>query len=214
MKKVLLLITLCLITFNLKAQDNAKLDSILTLQKQMNAQISNSPLANKKFGVELNLFRFLTLDDAFTMSGTVSFFNWDRNAEIAFPMYLQIANDLDYEVNSFTLDGHYRYFLGKSQNGFYLSGFARTAFLRGNTSSEWYDDGTQSRDIKNAIKFGIGFGLGYRYFSYKGLYWGTSFSVGRYFIGKNDQFYGSFLDYDDDAEMIVDFEFLKFGWSF
>jgi hypothetical protein len=61
---------------------------------------------------------------------------------------------------------------------------------------------------------GAGVGIGYRKFSYRGLYWGASLSLGRYFIGKNDRFYGSWLSYDDDNEIIIDVEFLKFGWAF
>jgi len=65
-----------------------------------------------------------------------------------------------------------------------------------------------------ANKLGIGFGMGYRIFSYKGLYWGVSASLGRYFIGENDMFQSSSYFADDDSEMIFDFEFLKFGWTF
>ena len=60
-------------------------------------------------------------------------------------------------------------------------------------------------------KFGIGFGIGYRYFSRSGLYWGTSLTVGRYFTGTNKMIAG-----DDilDWEGYVDIELLKFGIAF
>jgi hypothetical protein len=73
----------------------------------------------------------------------------------------------------------------------------------------------QSSGIKgNESKLGIGVGLGYRIFSYRGLYWGTSISFGRYLIGKNNKFSGGFLTYDDDNQYILDIELLKFGWAF
>lgn len=57
-------------------------------------------------------------------------------------------------------------------------------------------------------------GLGYRKFSYRGLYWGASLNIGRYLLGKNDYFRGGIFDYDNDAEMIYDVELFKFGWAF
>jgi len=59
----------------------------------------------------------------------------------------------------------------------------------------------------------LGVGIGYRIFSYKGLYWGTSVSFGRYIVGENNKFHGSFLDINDDAKYIIDFELLKFGFA-
>ena len=63
-------------------------------------------------------------------------------------------------------------------------------------------------------KLGIGIGIGYRKFSYKGFYWGTSLNLGRYFLGENGKYIGEFLWYDNDSEIILNFELLKFGWAF
>jgi len=65
---------------------------------------------------------------------------------------------------------------------------------------------------QNENKFGFGFG--YRVFSKKGLYWGFSFTAGRYVTGKSNRFTGGFLTLDDDDEQYYDFELLKFGWAF
>lgn len=192
---------------------SAKIDSIYTFQKKMYSESKNSPLADKKVGVELNLFRVLMVNDMPTASGSVSLFNVDRHAEISFPFYFQ-GQKKSTDLIEFTLDCHYRYFLGNTQNGFYLSGFARYAYLKGPLGED-YLFGAPAGSIKSdESKFGVGVGIGYRIFSYRGLYWGTSLSFGRYVVGKNNKFASSFLSLDDDNEYILDFELLKFGWAF
>ncbi|MDD2796985.1 MAG: hypothetical protein PHV20_00175 [Bacteroidales bacterium] len=198
----------------------SKIDSIYSLQKKMYVESKTGPLADKKYGIEVNLFRLLMIDEVRSFSGSFSLFNVDRKAEIAFPIYYQNPKS-ETDLTEFTADCHYRYFLGKTQNGFYLSAFARFAHLNGTLGDNNYIlyDGfgnpittNLKKDTEN--KIGIGFGLGYRIFSYRGLYWGTSMSIGRYIIGKNDRFMGSFLTLDDDSPLIYDVELLKFGWAF
>jgi hypothetical protein len=216
--KTLLIAVAALLPMLLTAQvkdtlsTSAKIDSIFNLQKKMYSESKNEPLHNKKYGVEINLFRLLLLDEAQTFSGSISLFNVNRNAEIAFPFYFQKPKK-SVDLTEFTFDCHFRYFLGNTQNGFYISGFARYAFLHGTLGSN--NPFSQSSNIAaEENKFGIGFGIGYRKFSYKGLYWGTSLSFGKYFIGENNKFYGDFLTIDDDNKYIFDWELLKFGWAF
>ncbi len=192
---------------------SAKIDSIFELQKKMYKEQRNEPLANKKFGVELNFFRLLILDDATSFSGTFSLFNVNRNAEIAFPVYYGKPNNSK-DLRSLTIDCHFRYFLGNTQNGFYISGFARYAHLNGYLGDNSLFQSGSVNIPGSEDKIGIGFGLGCRIFSYKGFYWGFSASFGRYIIGENNKFYGSFLALDDDEKYILDFELLKFGWAF
>lgn len=194
---------------------DAKIDSIYRLQKKIYAESKAGPLADKKYGVEVNLFRVLMIDQFASFSGTFSLFNVNRQAEIAFPIYYQQSNDA-YTLTELTVDCHYRYFLGQVQNGFYLSGFTRFAYLNGNlTNNNSYDPyNTPSAKKGKEAKLGLGVGIGYRKFSKKGLYWGTSLSLGRYVIGKNERFGNSYFSMDDDSSIIVDFEFLKFGWAF
>jgi hypothetical protein len=199
-----------------KPSDSAKLDSILALQKQMNEKLDNNPLKNKTIGFEVNLFRVLYIDDAFTFSGGVSLFDIDRRAEIAFPFYIQLPQS-NLELTALTVDGHYRFFLGKRQDGFYVSAFSRLAYLNGISNDNYYYDVVNdmiSGKKESVFKIGLGIGIGYRIFSYRGIYWGTSLNVGRYIIGKNENFYSSFLDLNDDEKMILDIELLKFGWAF
>lgn len=216
-------VLVCLWTVFSRAQDatkdtlsvSSKIDSIYVLQKKMYNETRNTPLSKKKFGVEFNIARLLLIEKAVSLSGGFSLFGVNRHAEITFPVYYSSPEDPK-DLKEWTLDCHYRYFLGNTQNGFYLCGFVRYAHLNGYLGGNdlpLFSGGTA--DIKNSEnKIGIGVGVGYRMFSYKGLYWGTSFSIGRYFIGENDQFYGSFLSYDDDNKIIIDFEFFKFGWAF
>jgi hypothetical protein len=217
--KTLLLAVAILLPIILAAQvkdtisTSAKIDSIYNLQKKMYSESKNTPLSNKNYGVEINLFRLLLLDEASTFSGSYSLFNVNRNAEISFPFYFQNPKK-SVDLTEFTLDCHFRYFLGNTQNGFYLSGFVRYAFLQGTLGDNGLFNNSSSGIKDNEHKLGIGFGIGYRKFSYKGLYWGTSLSFGRYIIGENNIFYGSFLTIDDDSKYIFDFELLKFGWAF
>ena len=122
-------------------------------------------------------------------------------------------------VNELTLwnqDIVYRIFLGQHQDGFYLEGGIRYTHIRGES-----DDGisllginlfsTSSASIITTDKLGGMFGIGYRYFSSSGFYWGTSLSVGAYFSADVRTIKGVILD---DTKTIIDFEILKFGYAF
>lgn len=200
----------------INAQDStsisSKLDTITMLQKKMYYEITNEPLKNKKYGIEFNLVRLLFIDEEIRLTGGFSLFNTDRKTEIAFPVYVGIPKDSK-KLREFTLDCHYRYFLGHRLNGFYLSGFARYAYLNGYLQKRRdYAPYVEHKSSEN--KLGIGVGIGYRIFSHRGLYWGISLSVGRFFIGENDKFYGTYALIDDDEKYIIDCELLKFGWAF
>lgn len=207
-----------------EAQDTlstqSRIDSVYRMQKQIYREIRNEPLAGKRMGVEFNFIRALLIGDDVTLSGGISLFDVDRNAELAFPIYYARPGDAK-NLREITVDCHYRYFLGNTRNGFYLSGFARFAHLEG---YEGEDDlslthsPALARSRSTQEKLGVGVGLGFRKFSYKGPYWGCSFSFGRYLTGRNDIFHS---DWDsitawnnDDGEFIVDIELLKFGWAF
>jgi len=191
---------------------NDKIDSIYYLQKQMYGEQKNNPLFDKKLGVEFNFIRLVYMKDL-TLSGGFSIFDLKNKAEISFPMYFQKPSSSK-DLTAFTLDCHYRYFLRNTLNGFYLSAFTRYAYLQGTLGDNdfWGEQTSTTQSTEN--KVGLGFGLGYRIFSYRGLYWGTSLSFGRYLIGKSNKFQGDFISLDDDNEFIFDFELFKFGWAF
>lgn len=196
-------------------QVDKKIDKIYDTQQIMYKETKNSPLEDKKYGIEVNLFRLLLIDDN-SFSGTFSLFDVNRQAEIAFPVYY-FNPDYEYGTKIFTLDCHYRHFLRNTQNGFYLSAFTRFANFSG--YQEIYSDDWESDDYykeKTITDIGIGVGLGYRIFSYRGIYWGTSISFGRYLLGNNL----SDLEFDNNDlfipadKQIINIEFLKFGWAF
>ena len=206
--------------------DSEKLDSVFVMQKQVVRTVKNDPLADKRFGIEANIARMLySGENTFSFSGGVSLFNINRHAELAFPfLYSSSKSDMngfdsakfDLDFNEFTQDVHYRYFLGNTQNGFFLSGFARYAHLSG-VKGDFFDflDTAKAQGARGTEnKLGAGVGLGYRIFSYKGLYWGCSANLGRYFVGRNEQFRAGFGPITNDSKYIFDIELLKFGWAF
>ena len=170
------------------------------------------PLQGKKFGVEFNIPRLLTYSDSWkSLSGTFSYFQPQERVEIAFPwivsLYTDRINEMDeahFDVHS--LDVHYRQFLGEEMDGFYLSGFVRAAYLNGLLDDEDH--------YKKTMKFGLGVGLGYRFFSRsQPYYWGIGLIVGRYITGENDIYREVGLGIED-TPLIIDVEFLKFGYAF
>lgn len=200
-----------------------KIDTVVKTQDQILEIVDADPLKNKKFGIEINPVRILMFEkNEMTFSGSFSLFNVRPNTEIAFPFFASVAdnsNDSYYSYGKFydaTLDAHYRYFLGKNTNGFYLSTMSRIAALHGDVGS-YYDfllTEPTTRRRETTIKLGIGFGIGYRVFSSSGWYWGASLSAGRYLLGENDKYVTGILSFNDDSEYILDLELLKFGRAF
>ena len=261
-KILIILFLLISLTFPIFAQsqnENEKLDEMTTNEKiysinktqkgnskELNINDENlkkNPLANRKLGIEINLFRLLFFSSKYedmnhSFSGGVSLFNIDRHAEITFQIYYIYYTIFDYycDVNKFNfgeiplqqfiLDCHYRRFLGKTQKGFYISGFIRYANLRGMKKEDLYNychSGGEEPKLIPENKLGIGFGIGYRIFSHKGFYWGVSLNIGRYFIGENNIFYHKWYDPvgpedllypTNDVGIIYSFELFKFGWAF
>ncbi len=191
----------------------AKIDSIYNLQKKIYKEVKDDPLKNKTFGIEFNFVRLLLVDKMSSVSGGLSLFSIDRGAEISFPFYYQFPKTST-DLTDITLDCHYRFFLGKAQKGFYLSAFVRYAYLHGALGDDYLFNTSSSNGIGTENKLGVGFGLGFRVFSHKTFYWGTSLNLGRYIIGTSNKFASSILSVDDDNEFIFDIELLKFGFSF
>jgi hypothetical protein len=123
------------------AQEAAKIDTVLTNQKAMMTKLDKiyreveyvDPLANKTAGVEFNPAYLLlaSADDQLVLSGGFSWFSADRNAEIAFPIFFRNAGKDGNDPITFSVDSHYRRFLGQHQGGFYLSASVRYQYLHG-----------------------------------------------------------------------------------
>jgi len=193
-----------------------KIDKIYDTQQVMYNEAKNNPLEDKTYGVEINLFRLLLMDEYLSFSGGFSLFDVDRNAEIAFPFFYQ-ESDKPFGTNITTLDCHYRYFLGNTQNGYYLGAFTRLAHFSGYRDKLDSDGGHTGLYKSHSITdVGVGVSIGRRYFSYKGLYWGSSISFGTYLFGNDkDSFTEDAQDLPFDFKnKFISFEFLKFGWAF
>lgn len=209
------------------AQDKVetKLDSVLTNQHKMleNQQklIADvhyvDPLAGKRFGIELNPGLLLTGlgNDNLMISTGFSLFNLAPRAEIAFPIYFRKTTSGDVS-QLLTFDLHYRLFFSEKRKGFYASTGARYAYLE-STVTDWHYDIFSNEDweeskIATANKFGLFFGIGYRYFSKIGIYWGASIITGTYFSDDSGKFDG--FEFMDAGKFLFDIEFMKIGYAF
>jgi len=201
-----------------------KVDGLDEKVNLSNQALVEQPLGDKTQGIEINMFRFLTmgLDGESSFSGSYSWFDTTNNVEIALPV-LYSSSDYDIDgsnksIDSFNLDLHYRKYMGHRLDGFYLAGFARYTYLSGIKGNEYDDFFSESSEssISSENKFGIGVGIGYRIMSRSGFYWGSSISVGRYVIGDAEQFdtTDSISAAMDDRDVIFDVEFFKFGFAF
>lgn len=196
-------------------QAHSDMDSVLTNQNRILQNQHDmldevryiNPLANKTAGIEFNPAYFLlaSVNDHTVLSGGVSFFQVNPKAELAFPLYYHSFSEDGLQNSIFTLDTHYRYFLGEHREGFYLSVGGRYAHLTG-------EDSENNKVVQTKVnKFGVMFGIGYRVYSKSGFYWGTSLSVGRYFSGQEDQLEKLGLD---ATKYLLDIELLKIGYAF
>ncbi len=185
---------------------------IATIHISFFAYADSLPLEGKRFGVEFNIPRVLTYsDDWKSVSGTFSWFDHENKVEIAVPWLISADKETDYHnveihMDVVDVDIHYRKFLGEELGGFYMSSFGRVSYLNGLLDRE--------EQYKKTTKFGLGVGLGYRFFpKTQRYYWGVGLIVGRYIIGDND-IYREVGFGIEDSPYIVDIELLKFGYAF
>jgi len=180
------------------------------------------PLYGYTHGFEFNLPRvFATNSSDYGVSGTYSYFDYNRGVEWAFPWLYKSETGIahynnsmnedqrDYRITLSSIDLQYRKFVGEEFGGVYVSGFGRLAHLRGmRVDDKDYRYGSNT-------KFGVGVGIGYRFF-YPNLrvYGGVGIMIGRYIIGENDLYYSDAWSEMDDSAFIVDVDFLKIGYAF
>ena len=190
-------------------------DSLSVIIRDEVAKVLNEvtyidPLEGKIGGVEINPVYSLAYNaNGLSFAGTLSIFPKNRNAEIAFPFaYLSPPDELDEFEDivrlgkaTFRMDAQYRYFLGKHRKGTHIITSLRYARFIIDREYDMNSSGIELVDYDYVGKFGIAFGVGYRLFARNGLYWGTSFYLGRYILTEND---GIFFN----------FEFFKFGMTF
>ncbi len=217
---------------------------LLTSHSLSFAQGLTATEENKRFGIELNIPRLITLTgshDWQSASGSFSYFNHKNNTEIAAPWLVEKleanAKEQDRTLSDQTIALHYRKFLGEDLNGVYWNGFVKLAHVKGrqrdygfprnkqglhkspcrgsDCESTPIDTPTYSNPQKSSTKFGLGIGTGYRFIpKNKPYYWGASLSVGQYLTGKHNLYDGCTGALTADSKYIVDIELLKFGYSF
>ena len=189
-------------------------DSLSVLIKEEVAKVLNEvtyvdPLEGKIAGIEINpLYPLAHSDNGLSFSGTLSIFPKNQKAEIAFPFaYLsQNLEDFDpFELDNFKaafrVDAQYRFFMGVHRKGIHFLGGLRYARFVSDREYEFNSSGIEVVKYDYESRFGFTFGAGYRIFARNGLYWGTSFYLGRYIATENDH-------------MFANFEFFKIGMTF
>lgn len=188
---------------------------ILQMQEKIYAEVYSEPLTGKHWGLEFNpAFLLLTgASDALGLSAGLMLFSLDRGAEIAFPVYYYNKTG-DKPLTHLNIDAIYRRFLGKHQEGFYISIGIRYTYLRGRDGgliplSSIF--GGPEAAIVTQSKMGAHFGIGFRLYSESGLFWGMSIYAGRYFSGHENDITSVLTD---DTKKLYDFEILKFGIAF
>lgn len=204
-----------------KQTSAAKLDTLLKTQQLMlknQAKILSNVqkryvLEGKKYGVEFNpsLVVFGIAVHQVMLSGGFSIFQ-HKGSEITFPVYFSHSVKKHEERDVLTMDAQYRYFFDKDRPGFFASGGVRYAYLRGKEREHYSDDYDQEHNkIISAHKFGVYFGIGYRYFGKSGFYWGADLILGSYFSDESGKFEESFMD---ASRILFDMSFLKIGYAF
>lgn len=213
-----------------------KLDSLIMMQKQLTAMqrdiyeatVYVDPLKNKKFGIEINPTSLF----AGNFTGGLQLFSIDRKAEISIPVsyykpivlfsWGNVGERQDYDLS---IDLQYRRFIGEHQNGFWFGGGLRLTLANEYvySSNSYYDNNgyyqfsDNSRYEKNNY-FGLMAGIGYRYYTQSGFYWGVSLSGGKYLnVESVENNYNSFGDNSSQpirSEYFFDMEFLKVGFAF
>ncbi len=213
-----LLIFLVTVSF-VFSQQESKIDTVLQNQNKMleNQQkilqkvTWKDPLEGRYLGVEFSPALLLAGagNGDLLLSGGVSLFNIVPQAEMAFPVYYRNSDNENSSL--LTIDAQYRLFFSK-RRGFYASAGARYARLKG--SNGYYDGQTDEWiEIENVVlnRAGIYFGIGYRYFSPLGIYWGASVILGTYLSDDSDKIDDYFMD---KSRMLFDVELLKIGYVF
>jgi hypothetical protein len=183
-------------------------------------QVHSAPLEGRKYGVEFNFPRAIAFSkDWKSMSGTFSYFNHRKNAEIAVPWMITKEGRGEDALLVSSVDLHYRHFLNSELNGFYLSAFTRLANYDGTTYSNndyaYGGDNYKGKKKETNVRVGVGVGLGYRLFPEKSrIYWGAGFAIGRYLDYGDTKYINEDFGSELGTPLIVEAELLKFGYAF
>lgn len=168
-------------------------------------------VGKRKHGIEFNPFGlFLQLDPAenLLVSFGYSYFGLDSITELSLPILYRNAED-GYAVH---IDLHYRRFITGEKNGFYVSGMLRYTRIKSEIITYFFEVNENTVfPEKTTNNFGLGMGLGWRFFNSSNFYWGASFSFGQYLVNNIEEYkYEPLIS----SGYFVDLEFLKIGYFF
>ena len=185
---------------------------ILILFSLLHAEGEIAPTEKSSWGVEVNPFRLLSIDDDWqSFSGTMSYFDNENGTELAIPIFYskeQYDSDSDIEeVLNIDLD-YRKYLSGNRTKGVYLGVFGRYTYI---DAKVW-----NTNKYATVQKFGLGGVIGYRFKDAFNLpfYWGANFKIGRHLGNDNDIFNSSSFSMIDDNQLIIDIELFKVGYEF
>ena len=179
--------------------------------------IPRSQTLDKKYGIEINPISLaLSNKSRADVFFSFSLFDINRSAEIVFPVAVSSRSDGGYlfgdgDYDMFSVGFQYRYFIKSVQKGFYICGGTKYTYEFGYNTDLW--NATYQYQYSVNHKLGTSLGLGYRYFTNSGLYWGFNFSAGRYFTGNKVNLASSFSEVSN-KNRFYDIEFLKIGYAF
>ncbi len=218
----LLIAIFTLNAFAQEAKKNSKIDTLLQNQQKMlqNQQtilknvVHHYVLEGKHFGVAFDPMAALlgTALYRVILSGAFSVLQF-KGSEIIFPVYYDHSTKKDEPRDLITADVQYRRFFNAERPGFFVSAGARYAYLKGERARDWDEsyDPDAPKKMLTVHKFGLYFGIGYRYFSPSGLYWGADINLGTYFSSNAGDFEKDFMD---ASRVLFDASFLRVGYAF
>ncbi len=189
----------------LQGQEQIRYQQTLILEEAW-----DDPFQGRCHGIEVNFAGLLVGSrDGLMLSGTYSYFPKDSNLEIAFPFFYDLDSSDENDLRRYALDFASRYYLGKHRSGIYVQAGLRVVRMWGPSDAGWWDE--PEREKLEVNKHGVFTGVGYRKFSKKGLYWGCSISLGRYWGDLDTHLHDDGLLGDD---VLFDIEFFKLGFLF
>lgn len=174
----------------------------------MSVEASSVLTSEKNWGAAIN--PFILVSDG-RVSAALSHFDHRLAQESSAVLYFDHSEG----VKHHRLEYHHRWYLRRKIEGTYLSVVARYNHLGGMCQGgcgfemEDYVDGSE---YGNVDRFGLGIGMGVRYFYESGVYVGVGFIVGRYLTGER-KFISSGYG-DGSVNQFSDIQFIKIGRAF
>jgi hypothetical protein len=167
---------------------------------------------DSRYGLEANLISpIISKDNIKSYEIGVSAFKIWPNTELYFPIeyYKEHLSAKDNFQVLFQIQ-YRRYFKGLNK-GLYWSGVIDYRFIQDHYFVE-------SQLLPNEYidnRLGVGAGIGYRYFSSLGWYWGIDFNMGRHIIASEpDDENTELFRINPYKKMYYKFDFLKIGYRF